>query len=220
MHNKYLYWSDDQTIKKLSESLKKNMTSVVSTDTVLGLLANVSESGFEELNKIKKRYVKPYIILIDSPRKLFHFIEDNLDDQVKNLINKCWPGPVTIIFKSKKNINFYLKSSDDTIAIRIPKHESLLKLLGSFEGLFSTSANIAGQKIPENIKDLDPSIIDSSEYIVLNKDSKNTECNEYSVIPSTILDCTGPKIKLVREGIYRVKDLEELYGEAFIRSST
>ena len=216
MDNKYVYWQDPETIKKLIKSLEKGKVSVAASDTVLGLLADTSQAGFDELNKVKKRFTKPYIILINSPRKLLHFIDVDFDDQLKRLINKCWPGPVTIIFKSKRTIPVYLKSFGDTIAIRIPKCDDLLNLLQSFEGLFSTSANISGDPVPEDVNELDLNIIDSVDYIVLDKSSKD---NKYSVVPSTILDCTGPKIKLVREGVYPVKELEEIYGESFIRSS-
>lgn len=212
MNKKVKFWQDQNTIQLLAESLKKNQVSVGTSDTVLGFLSNLSQSGFERLNEIKKRSQKPYIILINSIEKLPLFTDQIIDEQFKKLISKCWPGPVTIIFKSKQNVSDYLKTFNNTIAIRISNHEGLLQLLTNFDGLFSTSANIAGHEIPQSLNELDPDIIKQIQYIVLEKNSIN---HRYPIIPSTILDGTGSKIKVIREGAYPIKELEAIYGQPF-----
>ncbi len=214
MINKLLFWQDNKTIDLLRESLKKNNVSITSTDTVLGLVANCSKSGLQKLDLIKNRREKPYIILIDSIEKLPIFIEKKIDKKFEGFLNNCWPGPLTLIFKSQINSHDYLKSFNDTIAIRIPNHQYLLQLLGSFDGLFSTSANISGREIPDSIQKIDPEIEKLIDFIVADKKYEN---HSYPIIPSTILDCTEEKIKIVREGIFPIDELEQFYGEKFIR---
>lgn len=213
MNNKLLLWKDPSTIEKLTQSLKENRASVISTDTVLGLLADVTQSGFESLNKIKQRSEKTYIVLVSDVKKLHFFVDiDAGNKKLLNLINKCWPGPVTIVFKAKENIPDYLKTFQNTIAIRIPKHADLLQLLTNFDGLFSTSANLSGGQIPEQLGDLSFQIENSVDYIVIENSSNNYR---YPVVPSTIIDCTQDKIKVIRQGIYPLEELEEFYGEKF-----
>ncbi len=214
MNNKILFWQNKKTLDLLRESLKKNNVCVTSTDTVLGLMANTTKSGLEKLDLIKKRREKPYIILIDSIDKLPIFVDKKIDKKLENFLNNCWPGPLTIIFKSQINTPDYLKTFHNTIAIRMPKHKYLLKLLKSFEGLFSTSANISGEEVPTTVEDINTEIKKLIEFIVVDENNIN---HSYPIVPSTIIDCTNEKIKIIREGIFPIKDLEKIYGEKFIK---
>lgn len=211
MKNKILYWSDPKTIEILRQSLNLKKVSLATSDTVLGLLAVADNDGFAGLNLIKNRCQKPYIVLVDSIEKVVSLTED-LNEKLIQFIKLSWPGPLTIIFKSKKNDNFYMKTFGNTIAIRIPSHEGLLKLLASFEGgLYSTSANLSGQPVPKVLKEVDQQIIDKVDCIVLDKVIKE------NILPSTILDCTGDTIKVIRQGIYPIDELEKFYGQPFIK---
>jgi len=58
---------------------------------------------------------------------------------------------------------------------------------------------------------LDPAILSQVRYLVAEPD------NQQRYVPSTILDCTGKKPRVVREGAYEIKELERLYGEPFER---
>jgi len=213
INNKILIWNNSNSVLLLKESLEKNNACVGTGDTVLGLLANTTSAGFEKLNEIKKRFSKSYIVLVNDICKLPLFVQiDFSDKKLMTLIKEIWPGPVTLIFKSKTNLPNYLKSLDNTIAIRIPKHPGLLQLLTFFDGLFSTSANLSGEKIPESLDEIDFHIVNLVEYIILDSLEQNYR---YPVVPSTILDCTQSKIKVIRQGIVPLDKLENIYGEKF-----
>lgn len=213
MQDKILIWNNSKTISLLKSSLENDKVCVSSSDTVLGLLSNISENGFQKLNEIKNRSAKSYIVLINSLEKLNFFIDMNLlENRLIKLINEIWPGPVTLIFKSKKTLPDYLKGSNETIAIRMPNHNGLLQILTYFNGLFSTSANIAGEKVPESLLDLDLNIVNLVEYIILDNFNKEYR---YPVLPSTILDCTQKNIKILREGVIPIANLEKIYGKKF-----
>lgn len=210
MKNKILTWNSPKTIEILKNTLESKKVALTTSDTILGLLALTDKEGSAALDFIKKRCQKPYIVLLDSVDKAFLFA-DITDKKIIQFIKLSWPGPVTIIFKSKKNSNFYLKTQSDTIGIRIPKHEGLLKLLSNFDGLYSTSANIAGEAVPSSISEVNKEIIDQVDCIVLEEDMAK------EIIPSTILDCTSGRIRVIRKGVYPIDELEKLYGEAFIK---
>ncbi len=208
---KHLYWDDSGVIRSLIKILKESKVVVSTTDTVLGLLVDISEFGHHQLNIIKKREEKPYLIIIADKSKLTRFIQ-SVTLQIEKLITACWPGPVTLIFKAKDVVSDYMKSKDGTIALRVPDHRGLQKVLQYFDGLFSTSANIAGEPIPQYINQLSEHVINHVAYIVSEKDGVQ------KIVPSTILDCTGEQIKVIREGAYPIEKLEKVFGAPFKRN--
>jgi len=200
----WLYWENDVAVAAVEKSLKDGDIILGNSDTVFGLLASCSQKGFDALNAIKRRSEKPYLILIDSLEKLDHFIEKPLTSKMRELITTCWPGPLTIIFKAKKDLPAYLQSVDGTIALRMPAHQGLLQLLSRFEdGLFSTSANLTDQPLPDKIEEVDPTIMHAVHHVIINK--KNIESN----LPSTIIDCSSMPIKIIREGAFSKEQLEK-----------
>lgn len=212
MQKKLLLWKNADHIDQIKNILLENKVVVGSSDTVFGLLANTTKSGFISLNTLKKRDEKPYIVLIDDISKLKYFVSMMPSDSVFKLLQACWPGPLTAIFDAKREIPEFLTSSDHKIALRIPNHAGLLKLLVNFEGLFSTSANLAGQQVPGLITDIHSNIVDSVDLMVV--DSYNPE-EINNVLPSTILDCSNDNIKVIRAGAYAIDELERIYGSSF-----
>lgn len=204
----YLSWSDQNVTEQLCVYLERDQVVVGSSDTVLGLLANVTETAFIELNQLKARSEKPYIILISDIDKLSHFIDQQLSPDVLNLLNFCWPGPLTMIFQAKNSLASFMTSSDCKIALRVPQHDELRNLLVHFKGLFSTSANLTGQPVPNLIENVDGQILAAVAGIVLGQDRGST-------LPSTILDCSSGRIKVIRAGAYSIDSLQRLCQDQF-----
>lgn len=204
-----LYWNDLNSRELIVQKLLSEKIVVGSSDTVLGLLAPVTQAGCSLLNEIKIRKDKPYIILIESTSKASYFVPPQPLERVSKLTASYWPGPLTLIFKAKEELPAWMKSSDGTIALRVPQHEGLLAILAYFPGLFSTSANLGGQSVPKHLEDIDPHIMQRVSALIVDEAAQET------VIPSTILDCTGPTIKLIRQGAYPLESLEKTAGFAF-----
>jgi L-threonylcarbamoyladenylate synthase len=207
MSAKKILWKNIDHIELIRHSLGNGKVVVGSSDTVFGLLANTTLAGFNNLNAIKNRTEKPYIILIDKIDKLKHFVLEMPDKAVLHLLQTCWPGALTALFKANPNLPDFLQSSDHKIALRIPQHAGLLTLAANFEGLFSTSANLAGQPVPSTVSQISPQIINKIDLVVADS---YTAVN--MGLPSTILDCSTPQLQVVRAGAYDVKQLEQIYG--------
>jgi L-threonylcarbamoyladenylate synthase len=203
MKSLQLFWQDESTIARLSKALKDGDVVAGTSDTVLGLLADTTQEGFLALNAIKGRHDKPYLVLIASVDKVNHFAQFPLSPDVQKLMAACWPGPLTLVLPAKKELAPWLAPSG-TIALRVPQHAGLLELLPHFEGLYSTSANLAGKPVPKTLNELDALIRENVAYVVDDKEGKNT------VVPSTIIDCTRPQLKIIREGTYSIADLKKI----------
>ena len=223
---KNLFWSPKQTIDRLKSSLKNNLISITTTDTILGFIGNLTLKSFESLNKIKGfRPEKPYLVLIWPKNKIQNFVESkNLNKKIYNLIEHCWPGPLTIIFKAKKDLSHFLTSKDGKIALRCPDHDKLKTLLESFDGLFSTSANKTGMPVPKSINNIDPEILQKVEFVVSDEiktqDLIDMQSSLNQTLPSTIIDVSSEnEILVVREGAYPVKELEKYYGSIFKKNN-
>ena len=184
----------------ITELLNNNNVLISSTDTVLGLLAPVTDKGFTALNTIKKRSSKPYLIMISDFSKVAHFSDQKLTPEIEALLKKAWPGPLTVILKAKKDLPGYMTSSKGTVALRVPNHKSLLSVLQHFDGLFSTSANLTGQAVPESFENIDKSLV---EHVVALVGQTIDKGHHYPVIPSTIIDCSDNSIKVIRQGTFK-----------------
>ncbi len=199
------HWLGDVSIELFRAALQKDKLLVGASDTILGFLAAVTEKSKTFLDETKKRVDKPYIILIGSLEKLDFFVDPQESARVRPLLAACWPGPLTVIFKAKKELPAFMKSLEGTIAIRVPDHAGLQKLLVHFPGLFSTSANISGRPVPTTVADFDPEILKRVTYVI-TEEGVGVESVQKKA-PSTIIDCTGPEIKVIREGAYSIAQL-------------
>lgn len=185
------YWHRLHDLIDIEQNLKKGAVLAGYTDTVLGLFAHGTKEGFLALNSAKNREKKPYICLVGTPEKAKKLINPKDYGLLINIAPYIWPGPITAIFHVSPEYNFV--SENNTIAIRIPNHPHLLKLLENFDTLFSTSANISGQPTPTNLTELDESIKSHlGGFIEDNKASKK------KITPSTIIRVEENKIVIVR----------------------
>lgn len=200
-----IYWDDAHSMQQLKEVLTRNEIVLASGDTVLGLWGNLTEPAFQKMNEIKQRYTQPYLIAIASARFLPKFIDQPLHDKLETLIETCWPGPVTLVFKARTDLPSWMVSPQGTIALRVPDHDGLLQLLSNFDGLFSTSANLHGQPLSNCIDQIDALIIDKVGAICSDREQ---QC--YSKSPSTILDCSSGDIQVLRSGAFNFEKIQNL----------
>jgi L-threonylcarbamoyladenylate synthase len=202
-----LFWNNNDNINYVENVLRDGGVILAEGDTVLGLLADISAQGHAQLDRIKNRENKPYLVLVENKKKALNFVEQvsDLSFQIEKIMNVCWPGPATLLLKAKTGIPACVTSAQGTVAIRVPDHAGLLKLLSHFEGLFSTSANLAGEPVPARLTDVDQRIMQSVAGVILNDDLVR------SAVPSTIIDCTGQKIKIVREGAFSIEKLVQFF---------
>ena len=181
------------------EKLKEGEIVVFPTDTLFGLLARMDNvKAIQKIYRLKKRDEnKPLLILTHDFNKVKEFIE------LKNwhwFFIEEWPNYLTLIFKIKgkyKEKLSYLHKGKNTLAIRIPKDEFVLKLLKEVDmPLVAPSANFQSQKPAKNIEEAYNYFKDEVYYF---NTTKNLEG-----LPSTILDLTSFPPKLVREGKFKL----------------
>lgn len=187
--------------------LKEGHPIIFPTDTVYGLGALPNKKSIEEIYRLKHRDANKKIIALVSSIDMIHKIAENVDDKI---IKKFMPGPLTIIFKAKKNMYDII---GDTIGVRIPNHKMALELIDYVGGiLMTTSANISGEPEVTNIEDISDTIISKVKCIIVDD-------NKLSGIPSTIVSYIDNKYTLIRKGEIPFEEIINLGGSVFEREN-
>lgn len=174
------------------QSIKKGSLIVYPTDTLYALGASVFiEDAVKKVFYLKNRpFSNPLPVAVsnfDEMSKIAY-----TDDDAKMIVEKILPGPLTIILRKKEIVPSVITGGLDNIAVRIPNNNTALSLLSASGPLTVTSANIHGEKTPHIIKEI---------KMLFSKDiSIYIDSGKLNGKPSTIVDLTQKKIKIIREG--------------------
>lgn len=185
---------NNDIINEIVDVLNSDGLIIFPTDTVYGIACNAfSDKALIKLFNTKKRsFNKPINVLTNSIDKI-NLVVDSINDIEKELINKYFPGDLTIIFNKKKGISDILTSNNNTIGVRIPDNKIALKILSNYPyPLAVTSANISGQLVSTKLDDLKEIFKDKVDIIIDGGILNN--------IPSTIVRVEDNKINILRQG--------------------
>ncbi len=194
--------SGKDDIESISDYLMHGGIMVYPTDTVYGIGCNAFDtSAVEMIVSVKQReQKKPLIILVRDKEMLQQMVRD-IGTDTDDLINRFWPGPLTIVFKARSSINKLLTVNTGTIAVRQSSHPFIEYLFKTFEyPLVSTSANISNETPASSIDELNPAIVNKVDLII--------DGGRINKTPSTVVDATSRKIKYIREGKIKKNTIE------------
>ena len=181
--------------------LKDGKVVAIKTDTVYGLICNaLNKNATNKIYNLKKREIKkPLSIFLSDRNKIFDFIDEKcVDKQVSEIIDKYWPGALTIIFKKKNDLLNHITLDNDGIGIRIPNDNDLLYILNNIDfPLAQTSCNISGEDELLSFKSIKEKFGDEIDLIV--------DCGEIKkTMPSTIISVINSEIKILRVGDIKI----------------
>lgn len=162
--------------------LRNQKTLLYPTDTVWGIGCDAtSEDAVAKVFEIKQRSEsKSLVILVDSFEMLKKYIP-KVSEAVLDLLKKT-TNPTTIIYENPLGLSKNVVAADNTVAIRIVQNEFCIRLINQFgKPIVSTSANMSGNPTPKSFAEIEPSILDSVDYVV---NLQREDVNEKS---STIL---------------------------------
>ena len=147
-----------ESIKALNKAtviLRKGGVVICPTDTVYGFLADASnKKAVDKIYKIKKRLKSKPLPVFVKDIKTAHELAQ-IDERQAKILRKFWPGKYTFVLTRKKYYKTNGRKSRSTIALRIPKHVFLQKLLKKInKPLVQTSVNISGEPSLNNINDI------------------------------------------------------------------
>ena len=189
---------------KLINVLKNGGVAILPSDTVYGIFADAtSEECIKRVDDIKHSN-KPHLIVVSNMEMLEKYVSE-INDLQKKIIDEYWPNTLTILFKKNKLISDELTKGSEYIAIRMPKNDSLIKLINKVgKPLISSSANITSKSVITNVNMLESELKDNVDYIY--------DGGTLSDVASTIIKVENNKIEFLREGEISVK-IKESFSE-------
>jgi tRNA threonylcarbamoyl adenosine modification protein (Sua5/YciO/YrdC/YwlC family) len=194
-------------MRKAKQALAKGDLVVVPTDTVYGLAADAfNADAVQALLDAKGRgRQSPPPVLIPNVDSLYA-LADSVSPTALRLAEKYWPGPLTLILRAQASLQWDLGETKGTVALRVPNHKITLALLAESGPLAVSSANLTSKPAANTANQAFDYLGDK---VAVYLDGGDAELGE----ASTILDLTGEKIRIVREGVVKRSELSEFLGE-------
>ena len=146
----------------------------------------------------------PPPVLIPSVATVAGLARD-LPPSAQALMDQLWPGPLTVICHAQPSLAWDLGDTHGTVALRVPDHAAALALLARTGPMAVTSANRTGQPAATTAAAARDQLGDSVHVYLDGGDSPLGE-------PSTIVDATGPLLRIVRAGGVSRERIAEIAG--------
>jgi L-threonylcarbamoyladenylate synthase len=189
-------------IEKAEDVLCSGGIAAYPTDTVYGLGADVFNDGavIKVFNAKKRPLGMPLPILIAETSQLSELVED-IPAAAKILIDKYWPGGLTIVFNRAPAFNSLAIADSDKIAIRLPRHPITLRLIRELgRPIVGTSANLHNSPAALTAAEVKQQIGDAVDFII-----DGGPCP--GGIESTIVDVTVDPPLILREGAIATEEI-------------
>ncbi|WP_457316917.1 L-threonylcarbamoyladenylate synthase [Sinomonas sp. RB5] len=185
---------------------------VMPTDTVYGIAADAfSAQAVATLLAAKGRgRSMPPPVLIPRLQTM-----DGLATEVpaagRALAEKFWPGPLTLIFHAQPSLTWDLGETKGTVALRIPDDELAQALLTITGPLAVSSANRTGHPAAQTAAEAREQLAESVE-VYLEEGFRPADGDDGGAagLPSTIIDCTGEHLRVVRQGALSLEAIREV----------
>lgn len=196
-------------IIKAATFLKNNEVVAFPTETVYGLGGNAkSDEAVLKIFEAKGRPSdNPLIIHISDRGQLAEFVEE-VPKTAEILMDKFWPGPLTIIFNKKEGaLSDKATAGLSTVAVRMPEHPLALAIIrASGLPIAAPSANRSGKPSPTTAQHVWE---DLNERISAVIDGGSTGIG----VESTVIDCTSEIPQILRPGGVTKEQLEAVLGD-------
>ncbi|OGG41053.1 threonylcarbamoyl-AMP synthase [Candidatus Kaiserbacteria bacterium GWA2_50_9] len=201
--------NDANCIAKAAATLQAGGVILYPTDTLYGLGADaLSDEAVEKVRAIKGRENgKPIHAIFADLDSVGEYAEVN--DFARMLAKRYLPGPLTLVLKKRKEIQAGIARDIDTIGVRIPQNKFCRALAREFGRPFTTtSANKSGKSPEHSVKDIVKQLGRGAKKIDLAIDAGELPPSE----PSTVIDLTGTRPIILREGAIAAGEIWDELG--------
>jgi len=189
-----------ETVEEIASGLRNGKIIVFPTDTVYGIgTSALLPEAAKKLFSLKGRDSrKPLPILIDSAKVAGNWVR--LSPSAEKLAGRHWPGPLTLVLPPTAQGRRLLSPGAETLALRVPDHPvTRLLLFASGIPWAATSANRSGEPPASDGEQAAEAFLDKADYIV--------DAGPAGGVASTVVDASGPGLRVLREGALSREDV-------------
>ena len=199
---------DEEVLQKAGNILREGGLVAFPTETVYGVGANaLDEMAAAKIYAAKGRPSDNPLIVHIAETVALERIVASVSEQAYKLIDRFWPGPLTLIFDKNDKVPQGTTGGLSTVAVRMPEDPVALALIRAGGGYVSApSANLSGRPSPTTADHVREDLDGRIDMIL---DAGSVEIG----VESTILDMTAEPPMILRPGAITKEMLEEVIGE-------
>ncbi len=194
-------------IERAANLIQRGELVAFPTETVYGLGANAFDArAVKKIFKAKGRPADNPLIVHISDMDMLDALVERIPEKAIPLMEKFWPGPLTLVMKKKRNVPDAVTAGGNTIGVRMPKNRiarALIKKSGT--PIAAPSANASTRPSPTEANHV---YEDLSGRIPLILDGGKTDVG----IESTVLDLTSRTPAILRKGKIARSDVKKVIG--------
>jgi L-threonylcarbamoyladenylate synthase len=187
-------------LAEATEIIKNGGIVIYPTDTAFGIGCRIdSREAIKRLYKIRNRPTEKAMPVLVSSIVMSLKYFDNPSAATLKLMDKYWPGALTIVSFCRKNlINVLVRGGGDTVGLRMPSHDIPLNIINSLGlPITGSSANFHGGVTPFKISNLETELTNLVDGVVTGETSDK--------LASTVVDCTSEPFQVIRQGSVYIK---------------
>ncbi len=206
MKSKYInIKKNEEEIVNAAQAIKDGKLVLFPTETVYGIGANALNK--EAVNKIfeaKGRQSDNPLIVHICNLEMLKDLAKEVGNIEQILINKFWPGPLTIIFEKKECVPYNVTAGLETVGVRFPRNKTAQKLIDLSKcPIAAPSANISGKPSGTKIEDILNELDGKVDYII---DEGIADIG----LESTVVRVINNKVHILRPGKVTKEDINSL----------
>jgi L-threonylcarbamoyladenylate synthase len=189
---------NEAELSDLVGALSRGGTVCMATDTVYGLHCCArTKEAVKKIAGLKGREERGFILLVGEPSWL-DTLTGEVSASARRLIERYWPGPLTLVFRALPGTPQWLLGPNDTVAVRWPGSRLCEQLFKVWRHpIVSTSANLKGDVPYVNGTDAASAFMELVDVVVDSGEAP-------SRLPSTVVDtCVTPHV-ILREGAIQI----------------
>ena len=185
---------------KIENTLAAGGAVVLPTETVYGLFAQaLNEEAVERVYELKRRPRDKALNLNVASLEDIYAFSKNQPSYLEQVYQAFLPGPLTIILQANDRVPAWINSGMETVGFRIPKHLVTLDLIRKYGPLIGPSANLSGKASGTSFQQI---MMDFQEEVSGVEDDTALTGQD-----STILDLSGEKARILRQGAITREDI-------------
>jgi len=200
-------------VQKAAQILAEGGLVAIPTETVYGLAANAyNNEAVTNIFKVKNRpSFDPLITHISDIEQLSSLVS-GIPKKANLLIQKFWPGPLTLVLPKTNKISDLITSGLDNAAFRIPNHSITKALLDCVNfPLVAPSANPFTYVSPTTAQHVKDQLGNKVDYIL---DGGSCRIG----LESTIISFKDQVPKILRLGGLNTEDIEQIIGKVEVQT--
>jgi L-threonylcarbamoyladenylate synthase len=200
---------DEAALIEVAETVMSGGVIGYPTDTLYGLGCSLFDvMAVELVARLKRRDPSLAVISLIPDATQVYGLAADVSEVAERLMARFWPGPLSLIFRASPVIPDRVRGAGDTVALRVPRDPLCERMLDRIGGpVVSSSANLTGQPPAETAEDVARIFGNQLDLVVDGGPRRGN-------VPSTLVDVSGAKPRLLRRGAVDVKgELGEFVDE-------